>query len=246
MIASRSGSWGRPIRPWRIAKSMITKLTLAGVRGLLIPDNRQKEKSSLIRKSYERRDYVIGNCAVSPTPEITPNTTEETPRKPGGASDSVWKRALLILMAIFLAAYSFIVFDLQNLTSMLYAVILGLVAVYCVVIAINPPKPPKNFAVILIDDEIRNETPKGKIERIRVTDVSRVLVITNDSGPWGEDVWFVLEDKSGKSLAFPLGATGYELVLDRLQLLPGFELQGMNSTQNAQFECWPNPTKSST
>lgn len=73
-------------------------------------------------------------------------------------------------------------------------------------------------------------------------DVGAVYVETNDSGPWGADVWWLIEDKTGDTkVAFPQMATGEQAALERLRLLPGFEVRGMNSTANARFMCWPTP-----
>lgn len=89
-------------------------------------------------------------------------------------------------------------------------------------------------------NEIHVTRPDGIAASIELSDLSRVLVATNDSGPWNYDVWFVLEG-SRSSLEFPLETHGREEVLNLLKQLPGFELRGMNSTSNARFECWPNP-----
>jgi hypothetical protein len=103
--------------------------------------------------------------------------------------------------------------------------------------------PESLFVVTITDDEIRNRRPDGKIECIALKELSKVLVETNDTGPVGMDVWWILEGASAEQLVcFPLGATGGSAVLDRLRQLPGFEIRGMNSTQNAQFECWPIPS----
>jgi hypothetical protein len=76
-----------------------------------------------------------------------------------------------------------------------------------------------------------------------MADLGAVQVETNDSGPWGADVWWLLEDKSGETkVSFPQLATGEEAALARLRLLPGFEIRGMNSGENARFVCWTNPT----
>jgi hypothetical protein len=42
-------------------------------------------------------------------------------------------------------------------------------------------------------------------------------------------------------VAFPQMATGEDAGLERLRLLPGFEMRGMNSAENARFICWPTP-----
>lgn len=60
--------------------------------------------------------------------------------------------------------------------------------------------------------------------------------------PWEADVWWLLNDRTGQTkVAFPQMATGEEAVLERLRLLPGFEVRGMNSMESALFRCWPTP-----
>jgi hypothetical protein len=83
--------------------------------------------------------------------------------------------------------------------------------------------------------------PEGSQETVDLNALRRVLVVTNDSGPWGQDVWFVIEDGHDAACSFPLGATGQQEALERLHKLPGFQLRGMNCTENFIFECWPNP-----
>lgn len=75
-----------------------------------------------------------------------------------------------------------------------------------------------------------------------MADLGAVYVETQDS--WIADVWWLLIDKSGQTrVAFPQMATGENAALERLRLLPGFEVRGMNSTGNARFECWPSPNQ---
>ncbi|HEX8535140.1 MAG TPA: hypothetical protein VF662_13325 [Allosphingosinicella sp.] len=92
------------------------------------------------------------------------------------------------------------------------------------------------------DDEIVCRAPKQAEQRIQIADLGAVYVETNDSGPWGADVWWLLNDRAGETkVTFPQMATGEEAALKRLRLLPGFEMRGMNSTEDARFLCWPTP-----
>lgn len=93
---------------------------------------------------------------------------------------------------------------------------------------------------VTADDEIVCRAPKQPVQRIRMSDLGAVYVETNDKGPLGADVWWLLNDREGETrLAFPQMATGEDGVLARLRLLPGFEVKGMNSTSNTRFLCWP-------
>ncbi len=97
------------------------------------------------------------------------------------------------------------------------------------------------FSAVIVGDEIRIQDPGGDSSYIHLNDLRKVLVNSNDTGPWGYDVWYVLEGSKGK-IAFPLETDGSEEVLALLLTLPGFELRGMDSTDNAWFECWPCPS----
>ena len=103
--------------------------------------------------------------------------------------------------------------------------------------------PEAQFALsVTKNDEIVCRAPNQAEQRIRMADLGAVYVETNHDGPWGADVWWLLIDKAGETkVAFPQMATGEEAALDRLRLLPGFEMCGMNSTQNTRLRCWPKP-----
>jgi len=106
--------------------------------------------------------------------------------------------------------------------------------------------PEASFVVeVNAEDEIVCRAPWQAEQRIRLADLAAVHVETNDSGPWGADLWWLLSDRSGQTrVAFPQMATGEKAVLERLRLLAGFQVRGMNSTENARFLCWHSPTSS--
>lgn len=107
--------------------------------------------------------------------------------------------------------------------------------------AIAPkPHPEQRFVVgVTAADEIVCRAPGQAPQSIGMADLGAVYVETNNSGPWGSDLWWLLDDKNGRTkVTFPQLATGEEAVLDRLSLLPGFQMQGMHSVENARFLCW--------
>ena len=65
--------------------------------------------------------------------------------------------------------------------------------------------PEARFVVeVTADDEIVCRAPKQAEQRIRIADVGAVYVETSDSGPWGADVWWLLNDKTGQTkVTFP-------------------------------------------
>jgi hypothetical protein len=100
---------------------------------------------------------------------------------------------------------------------------------------------PEDLFVVEVteDDEVVCRSPGQPEQCIRMSDLGSVCVETDDSGPWSAGVWWLLNNRAGETkVAFPQLSSGEDLVLERLKLLPGFEVRGMNSTLNAQFICW--------
>jgi hypothetical protein len=101
--------------------------------------------------------------------------------------------------------------------------------------------PESDYVVAISPDAIEVVAPDGHAERVLLADLREVVVETNDTGPWGADVWWHLIGSLSR-IAFPQGATGEPAVLDGLQKLPGFDnqelIRAMGSTSNASFVCW--------
>ena len=97
--------------------------------------------------------------------------------------------------------------------------------------------------IVKIDDSgISASYPKGDFQSITWPEVDRVMIETNDSGPWGADVWWIVNG-SGKTCSYPGGATGEQEALAEFpKRFPGFNneqvIRAMGSTSNAQFVCW--------
>ena len=83
--------------------------------------------------------------------------------------------------------------------------------------------------------------PSGETQTISWHDVTCVAIETNDSGPWGADVWWLLEGKAHR-VAYPQGATGDSMLDQFSSRFPGFSdsavIAAMGSTANARFVCW--------
>jgi len=99
-------------------------------------------------------------------------------------------------------------------------------------------------AVVVAFDEvgIAAAYPKGDVQKISWAEVEQVSVETNDSGPWGADVWWVLSG-SGRKCTYPGGATGEQEALAEFpKRFSSFRheevIRAMGSTSNAQFICW--------
>jgi len=101
-----------------------------------------------------------------------------------------------------------------------------------------------DFEVQLKGETILVIRPDHTAYSINFRDLTEVYVETNDNGPWGYDVWFVLIDEiRDNGVTFPLGAIGEAPVIELLHKLKGFKLDGMNSTDNAKHICWSKFSK---
>lgn len=93
------------------------------------------------------------------------------------------------------------------------------------------------------DKSIRVADPGGIIRELSKCDLSGVIIETNDTGPWGADVWWLLFGADDKvALAFPQGASGEESLVDYISALPGFDhdalINAMASCHNNVFPVW--------
>lgn len=98
--------------------------------------------------------------------------------------------------------------------------------------------PERAVHVRLADAGLEVVCPGRDTQYLAWSDVSRILVETSDSGPWGPDVWWVLEG-GAVTCSFPQGATGESAALDEIKRrFSGLEAKGMNSVESATFVCW--------
>ena len=104
-------------------------------------------------------------------------------------------------------------------------------------------EPESRFVVTVDPDRFVCRRPSGDQESVRWDELEVVIIETNDTGPWGCDVWWILGGREAKSgCVIPQGATGEKELLEMLQRLPGFDNQAlidaMCCVHNKRFLCW--------
>lgn len=108
--------------------------------------------------------------------------------------------------------------------------------------------PERQIIVEINEELITAKYPQGELRKASLGALEKIEVITNDSGPWGADVWFVLTSKSGVC-SFPQGATGEKEVLNFMLALEGFNkkefIKAMGCTSNCVFLCWVSQSSAS-
>jgi len=108
-----------------------------------------------------------------------------------------------------------------------------------------PPEPawnPEAEFVVEVDPKgVRCRRPDGAEESVTWKDLRAVLLETNDSGPIGIDVIWILAGSNSDCIV-PMGATGESALIDALQALPGFDnealIRATTSFENNRFLCW--------
>ncbi len=105
--------------------------------------------------------------------------------------------------------------------------------------------PDLNFeakwVVAVSESEVSCTRPNGEVESLRWDDLQVVAIETTDEGPYIADVFFYLAGEQ-TGCVVPLGATGEDEMIKRLQDLPGFDneafSEAMASTSNRKFIVW--------
>lgn len=91
------------------------------------------------------------------------------------------------------------------------------------------------------DTSVVRTLADGRQERVRWDELREVVILTTDEGPLVDDVFWVLKGAAGGCVV-PSESEGMELLLDRLQQLPGFDntavIAAMGCTENQAFPCW--------
>ena len=100
-----------------------------------------------------------------------------------------------------------------------------------------------DYIVSLDGEHIVVTDPEGEQTTLVLAELNGVMIETNDSGPLGADVWWLLFGADDRiAVAFPQGASGEQAAIDWLIGLPGFDhdamIMAMGSTANAVFAVW--------
>jgi hypothetical protein len=102
--------------------------------------------------------------------------------------------------------------------------------------------PESRWIVEADEHRIIVTDPAGETSSVEEGDLCAIAIETNDSGPWGADLWWLLFGAETLACAFPQGATGEQKMIDYLTALPSFNheemAKAMASTANAVFPVW--------
>lgn len=101
--------------------------------------------------------------------------------------------------------------------------------------------PESKWIVAFDENEICSTDYEKHQLSIKWNEITEIIINTNDSGPWGTDLWWKVIGRD-KLLLIPNGATGENEIMKQFQRLPGFNnesmIKAMQSTRNAEFLVW--------
>ena len=108
-------------------------------------------------------------------------------------------------------------------------------------------QPEAQWVVAVDENSIRVTDYAGMTSQVLKSELAGVIVETNDSGPWGADVWWLLFGPDDHvACVFPQGAEGEEVSINYLVTLPAFDhhemIKAMRSTTNEIFPVWRRQT----
>lgn len=103
--------------------------------------------------------------------------------------------------------------------------------------------PESLFEVTIDAERVTCRRPDGSEDSMSWDELAEVVIETNDSGPLGMDVWWLLVKRDSElGCVVPQGARGEDRLLSRLQRLPRFDneavIAAMSCTDNQRFHCW--------
>ena len=103
-----------------------------------------------------------------------------------------------------------------------------------------PPSPLAIWSVRIEADAIVTSDGIGTTRRLAIDDLARVVVATDDSGPWGADFVYLLYGPAPDPVGiFPIEAEGCLEFVDWLSARPGYDGRALQraagSTSVARF-----------
>lgn len=96
------------------------------------------------------------------------------------------------------------------------------------------------WSVAFDGDCIVTSNGLGTTRKLPTAELRKVVVVTDDSGPWGADVlYFLFTGDTDPAAVFPLEAQGRQNFVEWLGKLPGYDerelARAMGSTSVAEF-----------
>jgi len=103
-------------------------------------------------------------------------------------------------------------------------------------------RDPLSATVVVDDHGVSVRFSDGKVEAVAWSELTEVVMVTTDEGPFTEDVFFLLEGMNDTGCCVANGDPASKELLQRLQKLQDFDngkfIEAMGCAENARFVCW--------
>jgi hypothetical protein len=104
------------------------------------------------------------------------------------------------------------------------------------------PPQAKSRSVSVDDTGVRRQLADGSEESVTWAELSAVVVRVIPEGPWKEDVFLMLAAADGTGTAVPSGDPAADVLIERLQSLPGFDnekfVEAMTTDADKAYVVW--------
>jgi hypothetical protein len=100
----------------------------------------------------------------------------------------------------------------------------------------------EKYLVRLEENKISCLHPEKPNESVFWDEISEVVVLTTDKGPYEPYIWILLTNDQGKGCVFPLGAKNSRKAIEKILGFQGLDLslwaEALKSTENRRFVVW--------
>ena len=163
----------------------------------------------------------------------------------------IWKSVRVLLIPVIAVGLFFPIFWIltwitgsNNFGGIVAGIAMFLVIPIVLLNRWSTPVARRPYLVEVTDTGIHVTEPDGVTATIDRADIAEIAIVTDGSGPWHDDVWWIVTHKAGHSLMYPNGAIGEQDAIGWFNELPGFDdetvIKAMGSTCVARFICWKN------
>lgn len=103
-------------------------------------------------------------------------------------------------------------------------------------------KPVDEYLAEITETQIRILKNGEVHQKVEISDVIAIQIVTNDKGPFFEDMWFMFQTSENDGLVVPSEIEGNKAIADYVIDLEGVDkekfIDAMSSTSNQTFEIW--------
>jgi len=106
--------------------------------------------------------------------------------------------------------------------------------------------PESKWVVDIKNEELISINYQKEVMKFPINSIKKIVIETNDSGPWGTDLWWKVFSIQEEPMIIPNGATGESEMIEKFEKIEGFSndalAKAMSCVLNAEFICLDRQT----